>query len=164
VTSTADTVAPAAGLNLATAAALAPDEVLKRLGSRDSGLSSQEAADRLSHDGPNVVSSHRVSALAILWGQLRNPLLLLLLVAALISGLTGDATDATIIAVIVALSVGLGFFNEYCAAVTADQLHDKIRREAVVRREGRQQNVDVTELVPGDVVALARASDDHGRA
>ena len=66
MTTATDTVAPAAGLDLTAAAALAPDEVLKRLGSSDSGLSSQEAADRLSHDGPNVVSSHRVSALAIL--------------------------------------------------------------------------------------------------
>ena len=81
-------------------------------------------------------------------------MLLLLLVAALVSGLTGDATDAIIIAVIVALSVGLGFVNEYRAAVTADQLHDRIRRQAVVWRDGRQQNVDVTQLVPGDVVAL----------
>ncbi len=154
MTSTLDTVAPAAGLDLATAAVLAPDEVLKRLGSSDFGLSSQEAADRLSRDGPNVVSSHRVSALAILWGQLRNPLLLLLLVAALVSGLTGDATDAIIIAVIVALSVGLGFVNEYRAALAVQQLHSKIRHQAVVWRDGHQQNADVTQLVPGDVVAL----------
>jgi len=151
---TADTVTPATGLDLAAAAGLGADEVLKRLGSSDSGLSSQEAADRLSHDGPNVVSSHRVSALAILWGQLRNPLLLLLLVAALVSGLTGDATDAIIIGVIVALSVGLGFVNEYRAALAVQQLHSKIRHQAVVWRDGHQQNIDVTQLVPGDVVAL----------
>ena len=52
MTTATDTVAPAAGLDLATAAALAPDEVLKRLGSSDSGLSGQEAADRLSQMGP----------------------------------------------------------------------------------------------------------------
>jgi P-type Mg2+ transporter len=96
VTSAADTVASATGLDLATAAAVGPDEVLERLGSSDSGPSSKEAAGRLSRDGPNVVSSHRVSALAMLWGQLRNPLLLLLLAAALVSGLTGDAADAII--------------------------------------------------------------------
>ena len=154
MTSTADIVAPAAGLDLATAATLPPDEVLKRLGSSDSGLTGQEAAGRLSRDGLNVVSSHRASALTILWGQLRNPLLLLLLVAALVSGLTGDATDAIIIAVIVALSVGLGFVNEYRAALAVQQLHSKIRHEAVTWRDGHQQNIDVTQLVPGDVVAL----------
>ena len=81
-------------------------------------------------------------------------MLLLLLVAALVSGLTGDATDAIIIAVIVALSVGLGFVDEYRAALAVQQLHSKIRHEAVVWRDGHQQNVDVTQLVPGDVVAL----------
>ena len=111
--------------------------MLKRLGSSDSGLTGQEAADRLSRDGLNVVSSHRASALTILWGQLRNPLLLLLLVAALVSGLTGDATDAIIIAVIVALSVGLGFVNEYRAELAVQQLHAKIRHEAVVWRDGQ---------------------------
>jgi len=95
-----------------------------------------------------------VRALAVLWGQLRNPLLLLLLVAAGVSGLTGDPTDAIIIAVIVALSVGLGFVNEYRAAMAVQQLHESIRRQAVVWRDGHQRNLDVTQLVPGDVVAL----------
>src|SRR5215475_6125678 len=154
MTSNAGTVAPGAAIDLATAAAVPPEEVLQRLGSRDSGLSDTEAADRLRQYGPNIVGVHRVRAIAVLWGQLRNPLLLLLLVAAAVSGLTGDPTDATIIAVIAALSVGLGFVNEYRAAVAVEQLHDRIRRQAVVWRDGRQLNVDVTQLVPGDVAAL----------
>jgi Cation transporter/ATPase, N-terminus len=119
VTSRAEAVAPSSGIDLATAATAMPQEVLKRLGSSDSGLSATEAAGRLGRYGPNIVGLHRVRALAVLWGQLRNPLLLLLLVAAGVSGLTGDPTDAIIIAVIVALSVGLGFVNEYRAAVTS---------------------------------------------
>ena len=154
MTSRADAVAPSTGIDLATAAAAAPQEVLKRLGSSDSGLSATEAAGRLERYGPNVVGLHRVRALAVLWGQLRNPLLLLLLVAAGVSGLTGDPTDAIIIAVIVALSVGLGFVNEYRAAMAVQQLHESIRRQAVVWRDGHQRNLDVTQLVPGDVVAL----------
>ena len=90
VTSRADAVAPGTGIDLATAAALPPDEVLKRLGSSGSGLSGAEAAGRLDRYGPNVVGLHRVRALAVLWGQLRNPLLLLLLAAAGVSGLTGE--------------------------------------------------------------------------
>ncbi|HEY1319974.1 MAG TPA: cation-transporting P-type ATPase, partial [Streptosporangiaceae bacterium] len=103
MTSHADALAPSTGIDLATAAALPPDEVLKRLGSSGSGLSGTDAAGRLERYGPNVVGLHRVRALAVLWGQLRNPLLLLLLVAAGVSGLTGDPTGAIIIAVIVAL-------------------------------------------------------------
>ena len=143
-----------ATLDLATAATLTGDEVLQRLGSGDSGLSSTEAADRLRTDGPNIVRTRRITALGVLWGQLRNPLLLLLLVAALVSGVTGDATDAGIILAIVALSVGLGFINEYRAAVAVQALHDKVTHKAQVWRDGRQQDVDVTQLVRGDVVAL----------
>jgi P-type Mg2+ transporter len=73
MTSNAGTVASNAGIDLATAAAAPPAEVLKRLGSSDSGLSATEAADRLERYGPNVVGVHRVRALAVLWGQVRNP-------------------------------------------------------------------------------------------
>lgn len=92
MTSHTDAVASSTEIDLATAATVPPDEALQRLGSSDSGLSGAEAADRLKHYGPNVVGLHRVRAVAVLWGQLRNPLLLLLLVAAAVSGLTGDST------------------------------------------------------------------------
>ena len=142
-------------LDLETSAALSADQVQKQLGASESGLSDAEAAKRLRRFGPNLVRSERVNFFKILWGQLRNPLLLLLLVAAAVSGFTGDATDATIIAVIVALSVGLGVINEYKAAVTAQELHSKITRQAVVWRNGDQRDIDVKDLVPGDVVRLA---------
>src|SRR5689334_13004256 len=99
-------------LDATAAAALPPDAVLDRLSSGGAGLSGTEAASRLARLGPNALSVRRVSALTILLRQLRNPLLLLLLSAAAVSGLTGDPTDAAIIAAIVALSVGLGFMNE----------------------------------------------------
>jgi P-type Mg2+ transporter len=81
------------------------------------GLSSEEAAERLRKFGPNVLGTHRVCATAVLLRQVRNPILVLLLGAALVSGLTGGGTNALIIAMIVALSIGLGFFNEYRAEV-----------------------------------------------
>ena len=86
--------------------------------------------------------------------QIRNPILVLLLGAALVSGLTGGGTNAVIIAVIVFLSVGLGFFNEYRAERAMASLRAQIRQEAEVRRNGQTCRIPVTELVPGDVVAL----------
>ncbi|MEW2273048.1 hypothetical protein [Streptomyces griseofuscus] len=59
--------------------------------------------------GPNAVRSHRVRGLLVLWPQVRSPLLGLLLAAAVMSYFVGERNDAVIIAVIVALSVGLGF-------------------------------------------------------
>jgi len=141
-------------LNLAEAAGLSPDEVLSRLGSRPDGLSSDEAAERLRQFGPNALATHRVHGVAVLFRQIRNPILVLLLGAALVSGLTGGGTNAVIIAVIVALSVGLGFFNEYRAEVAMASLRGKIRHEAEVLRDGQSCRIGVASLVPGDVVAL----------
>ena len=90
---------------------MSPDEVLAALVSGPQGLSAAEAADRLATTGPNILGTHRVRAVSVLVRQIRNPILLLLLGAALVSGLTGGGTNAIIIAVIVALSVGLGFVN-----------------------------------------------------
>ena len=141
-------------LQLADAAALAPEEVLSRLASGLGGLSSDEAALRLGRIGPNALAVHRVHAMSVLFRQIRNPILILLLGAALVSGLTGAATNAIIIAVIVALSVGLGFFNEYRAEVAMASLRGKIRHDAEVTRDGRVRLVPVVDLVPGDVVSL----------
>ena len=141
-------------LGSAEAAGLSPDEVLARLGSSTAGLSSEDAAERLGQFGPNALGTHRVRAADVLLRQARNPILILLLGAALVSGLTGGGTNALIIAVIVALSVGLGFFNEYRAEVAMAALRAQIRQEAEVRRDGQETRVPVTDLVPGDVVSL----------
>ncbi len=92
--------------------------------------------------------------MAVLFRQIRNPILLLLLGAALVSGFTGGGANAVIIAVIVFLSVGLGFFNEYRAEMAMASLRAQIRQDAEVRRNGQTCRVPVTDLVPGDVVAL----------
>ena len=103
----------ASELDLAAAATLTPATVMATLGSDASGLSSTEAARRLSEHGPNAIQSHGVSPFRVLARQLRSYLLLLLLAAALVSAFVGDYTEAGIIAAILALSVGLGFLNEY---------------------------------------------------
>jgi Mg2+-importing ATPase len=146
--------APFEELDLADAAGLSSDQVLSRLGSGPGGLSSDDVADRLRRFGPNALGTHRVRASAVLFRQIRNPILALLLGAALVSGLTGGGTNAVIIAVIVALSVGLGFFNEYRAEAAMESLRGKIRHEAEVLRDGRACRIPVANLVPGDVVSL----------
>ena len=145
---------PSEDLDLVAAANLSADDVLSRLGSCPDGLTSDEVAERLRRFGPNALGTHRVRPAAVLFRQIRNPILLLLLGAALVSGLTGGGTNAVIIAVIVALSVGLGFFNEYRAEVAMASLRAQIRQEAEVKRDGRTSRVPVTDLVPGDVVSL----------
>jgi Mg2+-importing ATPase len=146
--------AAAAGraLDLSAASALPADQVLEALGTSAAGLSAAEAASRLDRFGANAVLSHRARPWPVLWHQLKSPLLGLLAAAAIASYFVGERSDAVIIAVIVALSIGMGFFNEYRAEQAAQALHSQIKHRAVVLRDGTPVSVDVTELVPGDVV------------
>jgi Mg2+-importing ATPase len=137
------------------AAASDGDDILRSLGSTfDCGLSGADVIRLQTRFGPNAVSSHRARLLPVLWHQLKSPLLALLMVAALASYFVGERSDALIIGVIVGLSVGLGFVNEYRAEKAAEALHDQIHHETTVIRDGRAIAVDVTTLVPGDVLEL----------
>ena len=75
--------------------------------------------------GPNAVLSHGVSALSVLVRQLRSYLLLLLLVAAVVSAVVGDGTEAAIIGGIMLMSVGLSFLNEYRSEKAVEALHSR---------------------------------------
>jgi Mg2+-importing ATPase len=118
------------------------------------GLTAGDVVERRGRSGPNAVSTHRARLWPALGHQLASPLLGLLVAAAVVSALVGEHTGAVTIGVIVVLSVGLGFVNEYRAEKAAEALHDQVHHRAVVLRDGRRQQVDVTELVPGDLVDL----------
>ena len=150
----APTSPPTTSLTLSEAAAQPIGEVLERLASAEHGLTEADATARLARFGANILPSKPVTALGILAGQLRNPLLMLLLGAAVVSAFTGGVTDSAIIAAIMALSVGLGFVNEYRAARAVAALHGDIHYRALVWRDGRQRELDVGALVLGDVVGL----------
>jgi P-type Mg2+ transporter len=144
--------------DLASIASLDADAALARLASGPLGLSAAEAADRLANVGANVLAVHRVRATAVLWRQVKSPILVLLLVAAIVSGFTGGATNAVIIGVIVALSVGLGFVNEFRAANAMSALRSRISQSVMVYRDDVATKEDVSRLVPGDVIELTLGS------
>jgi P-type Mg2+ transporter len=142
-------------LTLGESAAQPIDATLAAVDSTSQGLTSVEAQRRLDDLGHNVLAERHVTAVGVLVRQIRNPLLILLVGAAIVSGATGDPTDAIIIGLIVALSVGLGFFNELRAERAAAALHANIHHETVVWRDGAVRRVDVADLVPGDVVEVS---------
>lgn len=120
------------------------------------GLTQTEAQARLEQYGPNRFRDHRAPPA---WRQLlehfRNPLVLILLLASGISALTGEVTNFVIIAAIVLLSVTLDFVQERRASAAADRLRESVSVRASVLRDGRQQELAVAQLVPGDIVRLA---------
>jgi magnesium-transporting ATPase (P-type) len=112
-------------VGVAEAATRSGAEVLGYLNSAVTGLADDaEAARRRVRVGPNAVRTHRVSAVAVLVRQLRSALLGLLAAAAIVSYFVGEHTDAVVMAVILAVSVGLGLANEYRAERAGAALHD----------------------------------------
>jgi P-type Mg2+ transporter len=146
------------GPSIEAAAAMPTDLVLDSLVSRESGLTAVEVLARSEAFGPNAVRSHRVSFWSVLARQLQSPLLWLLLAAAAVSAVVGEGLDALIIGMIVAASVGLGFVNEYRAERAAAAMHSEIRHNVAVTRDGASMDVEVTHLVPGDIVHLGVGS------
>ncbi|RKH49431.1 magnesium-translocating P-type ATPase [Corallococcus sp. AB050B] len=137
-----------------------PVEALRaRLGTSLQGLSSQEAGALLESLGPNDLESRRRRPLPLeLLLRLGNPLVLVLLVACGISAVVHDLTSSAIIAVIVLISVTLDFVQEHRASNAAERLRGAVALRARVLRDGVEQEVPATRLVPGDVVLLATGS------
>jgi Mg2+-importing ATPase len=143
---------------LVEAAAADAGEVLRKLQTSVDGLTEAEASRRLDEHGPNViVSEARFRRLRLLGLALVNPLVILLLVLAAVSFLTGDVRAGVVMLVMVVLGVALRFIQESRADTAAARLKAMIRVTATVVRDGppsQPREVPLEELVPGDVVQL----------
>src|SRR2546425_1674401 len=143
--------------------ALRAEAVLQKLDSSPLGLTSRQAAERLSRFGPNeLVQTARASPLRILLSQFVDVLVIVLIIAATISASLGvlqgqneDLYDAVLIIVIVIMNAILGFVQEYRAERSLEALKSLAAPKAHVLREGGAVAVPSRELVPGDVVVLA---------
>lgn len=99
------------------------EAVLTTLKSARAGLSQEEAARRLIETGPNTLASgRRFVLLRLVWAQVANPLVLILLFAAIVSMVAREWTDAAVVTTIVVLSSVIGFWREYGAGKAVEQL------------------------------------------
>jgi Mg2+-importing ATPase len=132
------------------------EDVLARLGTSSSGLTSQEAKSRLQTVGPNELArKRRRSGVIEFFYHLTNPLVLILLVAGLISIPIGQLSDATIIFIIVLFSVVLDVYQESKAENSAETLKKRVVTTATVLRDSVKTEVKLSEVVPGDIVYLS---------
>jgi P-type Mg2+ transporter len=135
------------------------DMLVQQRGSTRDGLTVTEAIRRLREYGPNQVREHRrLTRTRVLVNQIRNPLLLVLVFAAMASAMTGEWVDAVIVVVIVLATVSIGYAREYHAETAAAALQARVRTRARVLRDGHAVNVPTEEVVPGDVVLLSAGS------
>jgi Mg2+-importing ATPase len=126
------------------------------LGSGRDGLSSAEAQARQIRYGPNTLEERRRLSLPLKFlSRFRNPLVIILLVAAGISALTGDLASFIIISTIVLMSAVLDTVQEYRAEEAAAHLKVSVALKEQVLRDGQEVTVLGKDLVPGDVVLLA---------
>ncbi|MDA0733048.1 MAG: HAD-IC family P-type ATPase, partial [Chloroflexi bacterium] len=132
------------------------DDAVARLDSHlGNGLSSGEAAQRLQAHGPNTLQAVKSTAwYTVLVRQFTDVLIFILMVAAVISLAVGEVTDAIVIAIILVLNGVLGFVQEWKAEQAIAALQRMLAPQAAVLRDGLEQNVEASGLVPGDVVLL----------
>lgn len=130
-------------------------DVLKNLSSTEEGLSATEAGERLMQNGPNeLLQKKKKPAWMLLLGQFKDFMILILILAAIFSGIVGDLTDTIIILVIILLNAILGFVQEYRAEKSMDALKKLTLTEIQAIRDGQPQSVKSSELVTGDIVIL----------
>jgi P-type Ca2+ transporter type 2C len=129
--------------------------VLASLRTSESGLTSEEAQSRLLTYGPNVMDlRERRTPFRILLGQFTDFMILVLIGAAVLSGIVGDLKDTIVIAVIVVLNGAIGFIQEYRAERALEALQQMAAPAAVVIRNGGHITIPAARIVPGDIVVL----------
>jgi P-type Ca2+ transporter type 2C len=134
---------------------LKPEQVLRHFEVKESGLTTEEARKRLVHYGPNQLQeAPRPSFLEMLWEQLNNFVVILLIVASVISALLGDYVEAAAIMAIVVLNAVLGIVQERRAEEALAALKKLAAPDAQILRDGSRRSIPASELVPGDIVFL----------
>jgi Mg2+-importing ATPase len=130
--------------------------VLQKLSTETNGLTAKEARVRLRQYGPNEIAKEKnKSALIRLISNIKNPLVILLVVLGLVSYLTGDMRATIMIFAMVLLGVFLRFFQELRSDKAAEKLKAMVSTVADVFRDGEKKEIPVKRLVPGDIVLLS---------
>ena len=130
-------------------------EVAAELHTSPAGLDAATAGQRLAEHGPNQLATTRQKTIwQLLLHQLADVMILVLLAAAGVSVLIGEAKSAYVILAIVVLNAVVGFMQEYRADKAMEALQKMAASHALVLRDGQPATVPTAELVPGDVVLL----------
>ena len=120
------------------------------------GLTAEQVALQRARYGPNVLPEARgPTAWSILLAQFKSPLVYIILIAAAISLLAGQRTDFIIIMAVVIIDVAVGFVQEYQAQRTYTALRRLLKPMTTVIRDGQRQEIEVRDVVPGDLVVLS---------
>ncbi|MFA6586008.1 MAG: magnesium-translocating P-type ATPase [Candidatus Paceibacterota bacterium] len=119
------------------------------------GLTKEEAQNRLKRDGNNtIVSKKPESAFFIFLNEFKSPLVLLLMGASFISLMTGSYTSAILIIIIILISSAINFFVSYKSQKATKALLRKVALQTVVVRDGKEEKILASDIVVGDIVVI----------
>jgi P-type Ca2+ transporter type 2C len=134
---------------------LTSEQVFREMKSSPQGLPSGEAVARLAQYGPNDLREKaKRTPLAMFLGQFKDFMIVVLMAAAVIAGLTGEPSDTIAIAVIVILNAAIGFFQEFRAEKAMAALKRMAAPDALVLRDGAPTMIPASSVVPGDALLL----------
>jgi Mg2+-importing ATPase len=134
-------------------------DLLKQLGSSGNGLSSEAAREKLQQTGPNeVAAGERQGVLRDLFLRCRNPLVIQLFIIATVSYLMADLRSTVVVGGMVFLSVILSYVQETRSSRAVEKLQKLVTTTVTVLRDGRETDIPLEDIVPGDVVVLAAGS------
>jgi len=135
---------------------LSPAETLKKFGANESGLSSEEALNRLKIHGPNKIEKKKNWRLIkIIIHQFNDALVWILFVAGLLALFFGEMRDVVIILIIVLINALIGFFQEWKAERILDHIQKLTSDKALVFRNNQKVEIDSTQIVPGDLAFVS---------
>ncbi|NLL31363.1 MAG: calcium-translocating P-type ATPase, PMCA-type [Clostridiales bacterium] len=119
------------------------------------GLTKEEAEKRLIENGPNKLKGKKKkSVLMLLFEQINDPMIYILLVAAIISAIVGEVSDALIILLVIAINAIIGVFQESKAEKALEALKNMSTPKAVVKRDGEIFEIESSDIVVGDIVII----------
>ncbi len=118
------------------------------------GLSSEEAAQRLQQYGPNALKTKKVSLFRLLFGYFWGPIPWMIEVAAILSAAVQHWVDFYIIMALLLFNAGVGFWQEFTAGNAVEALKKELAQQARVLRDGKWLVINASGLVPGDIVRI----------
>jgi Mg2+-importing ATPase len=138
---------------------LSSEEVLSKLGASEKGLDPAQVEERLVKFGPNeAVHERHVGFLGEIVERFKNPLVLQLLVITIVSYLMGDVRAAVVVGGMIVLSVALSYVQERRSSKAAEKLRAMIKTTTTAVRSGKEIDLPMHDLVPGDILVLAAGS------
>ena len=134
-------------------------EVLESLGTTTQGLGAEEAEHRLDEYGLNEMAhARRRGFLGDMFERIKSPLVIQLIVIALVSGIIGEIKSTVLVSVMVLLSIGLAYILDSRSNRAVETLGKRVQPRTLLLRDGKEVEIGVSEIVPGDIVFLQAGS------